>query len=68
MPIYEFKCAKCGSVFEELILSAKKYADELNCPSCGSPDTEKLISAAAVPASGFTASSYSPPNCEAGFS
>lgn len=41
MPIYEYKCEKCGQVFEAM----QKFSDPpLNeCRSCGGP-VEKLIS------------------------
>ncbi len=68
MPIYEYKCANCGLLFEELILSVKKYSDEIICPSCGFPDPEKMVSAAAVTSSGLGISSYPQPNCASGFS
>jgi len=42
MPIYEFKCRKCGNVFEYLhFKSDDNYAP---CPSCGGDKTEKLLS------------------------
>ena len=40
MPIFEYKCAKCGHQFEELIFKDKK----IKCPKCGSNSLEKLIS------------------------
>lgn len=40
MPIYEYKCKKCGKDFEELV-----FGDECPpCPACGSQKTEKLMS------------------------
>jgi putative FmdB family regulatory protein len=44
MPIFEFVCSECGSSFEELVRSAT-VVDEVICPSCGSSDTKKQISA-----------------------
>lgn len=42
MPIYEFKCSRCGHVFEFLHLSRdEEYA---RCPVCGEVKTEKLLS------------------------
>ena len=32
MPFFEYKCAKCGKIFEEYV---KKYDDEVKCPACG---------------------------------
>jgi putative FmdB family regulatory protein len=43
MPIYDFKCKKCGEVFEELC-----RVDEKPSCKCGSLETEKLISSFAV--------------------
>ncbi len=43
MPIYEFKCKKCGNVFECLCLRSKDR-DQMRCPLCGCKDTEALLS------------------------
>ena len=44
MPIYEFRCAKCGITTEMLIrTSLDKKAP--SCPDCGSTKMERLISA-----------------------
>jgi putative FmdB family regulatory protein len=42
MPIYEYRCAKCGEVSEFLILGKQK---QLNCKQCGSEELIKLVSA-----------------------
>jgi len=39
MPIYEYKCQKCGHRFEELIFEER----EIKCPKCNSKEIEKLI-------------------------
>ena len=31
MPILDYKCPKCGKIFDELV---KKYDDEVFCPDC----------------------------------
>ena len=41
MPIYEYRCDKCGRRFEELVLTA---SDEVECPHCGCGKVERLIS------------------------
>lgn len=44
MPIYEYKCKKCGNSFEQLVFPSdgdEKYP----CPSCGDKDTDRLMSA-----------------------
>jgi putative FmdB family regulatory protein len=45
MPLYEYKCAKCGDVFELI----QKFSDEPlhEHPGCGGP-VEKLVSVSAL--------------------
>jgi putative FmdB family regulatory protein len=46
MPLYDYQCAKCGSVFEvEHAMSAKPKP---KCPQCGSTQTAKVFSPAGV--------------------
>ncbi len=55
MPIYEFKCKKCGNEFEKFVLSYSQIKD-VKCPKCGG-EVEKKVSACAVGgSSGSTAS------------
>lgn len=42
MPIYEYRCQKCGKDFE-LMRPFSKADEPAPCPDCGSPG-EKLIS------------------------
>lgn len=35
MPMYEYKCARCGAEFEEILRITEK--DEVACPECGAP-------------------------------
>jgi putative FmdB family regulatory protein len=44
MPIYEYRCAECGHEFEQL----QKLSDAalVECPACGKPALQKLVSAA----------------------
>lgn len=44
MPMYEYRCNKCGEIFEELVSSDD---EKVPCPKCGSTETEKLLSACA---------------------
>lgn len=46
MPLYEFKCKKCGTEYEE-----KQSLEDVNnnvpppaCPECSSADVDRLIS------------------------
>jgi putative FmdB family regulatory protein len=44
MPIYEYRCAECGHEMEKL----QKISDTplVECPACGKPALQKLVSAA----------------------
>lgn len=42
MPIFEFKCNKCGREFERLVFTSEN--DEVECPACGSNETTKEFS------------------------
>jgi putative FmdB family regulatory protein len=42
MPIYEYRCEKCGHLNEFLILGTQ---NRLQCEQCGSEDLTKLMSA-----------------------
>jgi len=42
MPIYEYRCEKCGEVSEILVLGKQEV---ITCQQCGSEDLVKLMSA-----------------------
>ena len=44
MPIYEYKCEKCGHVFESL-QSINASSENVVCTECGSSNVTKLFSA-----------------------
>lgn len=44
MPIYEYRCASCG--FQKEVLRKFSDAPLTNCPECGKPSMQKLVSAA----------------------
>jgi putative FmdB family regulatory protein len=50
MPIYEYRCAECGSAFELLLSMSTNRT--VGCPSCGSGRVEKLFSSFAHRSSG----------------
>ncbi|MBN1849174.1 MAG: zinc ribbon domain-containing protein [Deltaproteobacteria bacterium] len=43
MPIFEFRCMKCGHVFERLFLSSDEKID-MACPKCQSDTFERVVS------------------------
>jgi len=44
MPIYTYKCQKCGETFDFLIM---KKSEEPTCPKCGAVKVEKQLTAPA---------------------
>jgi putative FmdB family regulatory protein len=48
MPIYDYRCAACGSEFERLVRSDTK----VSCPECQGSRLERLLSLTARPARG----------------
>jgi putative FmdB family regulatory protein len=40
MPIYEYKCTKCGEDFEKLVFGSQK----VTCPECNSVEIKKKMS------------------------
>ncbi|UCH79557.1 MAG: zinc ribbon domain-containing protein [Candidatus Coatesbacteria bacterium] len=42
MPIYEFRCEKCGAEFERL--RRPEEEEPVTCPACRAQDCRKLIS------------------------
>jgi putative FmdB family regulatory protein len=59
MPIFEFKCDKCGHVME--VLQKSRTAEPPGCAKCGGTEVKKLLSGFAV---GKTAAS---PACDSCF-
>lgn len=43
MPIYEYRCPKCGERFEKFIRSANAQQEAV-CPRCGNMEVEKIVS------------------------
>ena len=59
VPIYEYKCQHCAKVYEKL-RNMTQQNDPTTCPTCGSKDTHKIISAAnfVLKGAGFYANDY----------
>ncbi len=43
MPIYEFECQSCGTIFE-LFLKGKESKESVTCGSCGSSEVNRVMS------------------------
>lgn len=67
MPIYDYRCTECGSTYD-VFHKTREVAEDILCPSCGSPEHARLMSvpAAAVMSSGTSASASSAPSCDSG--
>ena len=42
MPIFEYRCTKCGAEFEQLVFGSNPSVE---CPACQATEVEKLMSA-----------------------
>lgn len=47
MPVYEYKCGKCGQI-SEFLVSANPGKEKHSCGKCGSSDMTKVFSSFAV--------------------
>jgi len=47
MPIYEYRCQKCGGV-TELLIRSEQDEDAIQCRHCNSPSLQRLLSLPAV--------------------
>ena len=56
MPIFEYRCRKCGHEFERIIFGTP---DKIDCPHCESREIQKLLSSFAVSSSGRKAAESS---------
>lgn len=59
MPLYEYRCATCGSRFE-VLRRVGQGSEGLACPECGRAGVEKQFSTFAGSVSGGGGSSCSP--------
>ncbi len=46
MPLYEFKCKKCGNRFE--IRTGMNERDKVTCSKCNSKEVEQLITGCSI--------------------
>jgi len=67
MPMYDFRCRECDTRFEELVRGSSDQ-ENVRCPSCGSAEVQRQVSAAALMGgasggSGRSSSAPSRPSC-----
>ena len=43
MPIFEFRCTKCGNVCEKILLKSEEKV-EMKCPECKADTLERVVS------------------------
>ena len=60
MPIYEYKCGKCGEISEFIVFGND---EALHCKSCNSDNLEKLLSAHNTSTSSRSYTADSPGGC-----
>lgn len=65
MPIYEYRCQKCGNIFDAFQRIGDDGSD-LACPDCGEAKPEKLFSAFASSGGDYSAPSASARSCGSG--
>ena len=67
MPFYEYQCIKCEKCFEVMltITEREKRESDLACPTCGTREPRRLLSAFATPSS-TPSPNPKPPSCGGG--
>jgi putative FmdB family regulatory protein len=63
MPIYEFRCLECSTVFELLQLTKESDKKGMKCPQCNSTEVERLLSKVSVVRSGDGKASKTVKDC-----
>ncbi len=63
MPIFEFRCQKCGTKFEAILQSSSQNRPA--CRNCSSQDVQQLLSVFAVASAGRNSGSAEPGPCGA---
>ena len=52
MPMYDYQCAHCGHLFEELVFSSSIADTKIICPECNKQEAKRQLSAPAVAVGG----------------
>ncbi|GAB4326271.1 MAG: hypothetical protein Kow0059_22660 [Candidatus Sumerlaeia bacterium] len=63
MPVYDFACNSCQTIFEQRVAH---FGDLAPCPQCGGTDVRRLISSAAVMIKGGGTKSEPVAECPSG--
>jgi len=59
LPIFEYRCKKCGHEFEDLVSVAERDEPRV-CPACGATGAERLVSVFAARVTGGSGGSSGP--------
>jgi putative FmdB family regulatory protein len=54
MPIYDYRCDACGMTYD-VLHKGREVAEDVRCPSCGSLQHTRLISAPSINVKGAQA-------------
>jgi putative FmdB family regulatory protein len=52
--MYDYKCAPCGHMFEELVFSSTVSDNTIKCPVCAENKAKRQLSAPAIAVGGAT--------------
>jgi putative FmdB family regulatory protein len=63
MPIYDYRCDACGTTYD-VFHKVREVEEDVLCPSCGSQQHTRLISAPTVSMKGRASDPL--PSCETG--
>ena len=65
MPLYEFRCPKCGHEFEQIVFLSDK--GPVKCPECGAPKPDRLLSVFSSSTTGTRAEASVSSQCATSF-
>ena len=49
MPMYDYKCTMCGTLFDELVIYSTTADNRIKCPKCDNPKVKRQLSAPYIP-------------------
>ncbi|TAK53434.1 MAG: hypothetical protein EPO24_14330 [Bacteroidetes bacterium] len=66
MPVFEYKCTSCKSTYD-IYHKVREIKEDVICPSCGSNEHTRMLSATQISMVSASGSSYAPASsCETG--